>query len=184
MLSPTSPAYRIGRRESALDRRGRPKETQCQSRRLAACATSNSSQYLAAPCSAPMRAHSSDENAIIADGTDGFKATSPIFATRIREKSKVKALVLVDIQNDFLSGGALPVPAGHEVIPVANRLMPRYELVVATQDWHPPNHHSFARHHGRKSGDVIEVDGLTLVLWPDHCVQGTPGAAFPNDLRT
>jgi nicotinamidase/pyrazinamidase len=89
----------------------------------------------------------------------------------------VKALLLVDIQNDFIPGGALAVPRGDEVIAAANRLMPDYELVVATQDWHPPDHLSFAsRHAGKQVGDVIELDGLEQILWPDHCAQGSRGA--------
>jgi nicotinamidase/pyrazinamidase len=97
----------------------------------------------------------------------------------------MKALILVDIQNDFLPGGALAVPNGDAVVPVANRLMPDYDLVVATQDWHPADHQSFASQHaGRSVGDVITVDGLDQLLWPDHCVQGTPGAEFPAALNT
>jgi nicotinamidase/pyrazinamidase len=91
----------------------------------------------------------------------------------------VNALILVDIQNDFLPGGALPVPRGDEVIAVANRLSPRFDLVVATQDWHPPNHGSFAASHpGKKVGDVIDLHSLRQVLWPVHCVQGSRGAEF------
>jgi len=91
----------------------------------------------------------------------------------------MKALVLVDLQNDFLPGGALAVPRGDEVIPIANRLQPRFGLVVATQDWHPPGHGSFASTRpGRKPGELAELAGLPQVLWPDHCVQGTAGAAF------
>jgi nicotinamidase/pyrazinamidase len=90
-----------------------------------------------------------------------------------------RALILVDIQNDFVPGGALAVPRGDEVVPVANRVQPRFELVVATQDWHPPGHGSFAsRHPGHRPGDVIDLAGLRQVLWPDHCVQGSPGADF------
>jgi nicotinamidase/pyrazinamidase len=86
------------------------------------------------------------------------------------------ALILVDIQNDFLSGGALAVPAGDAVIPVANRLIPRFDLVVATQDWHPAEHSSFAENHpGKSPGDVIALHGQPQVLWPAHCVQGTSG---------
>jgi nicotinamidase/pyrazinamidase len=89
----------------------------------------------------------------------------------------MKALLLVDIQNDFLPGGALAVRAGHEVIDVANKLLPRYELVVATQDWHPADHRSFASQHaGRQVGDLIELRGQPQILWPDHCVQETHGA--------
>ena len=95
----------------------------------------------------------------------------------------MKALVLVDIQNDFLPGGALAVPRGNEVVPIANRLQPRFGLVVATQDWHPPGHGSFASTRpGRKPGEVAELAGLPQVLWPDQCVQGTTGAAFAPGL--
>ncbi len=86
-------------------------------------------------------------------------------------------LILVDLQNDFVPGGALPVPEGHEVVPVANRLLRRFDHVVATQDWHPPDHSSFAANHpGANAGDVIQLDGAAQVLWPVHCVQETPGA--------
>ena len=96
----------------------------------------------------------------------------------------MKALILVDIQNDFLPGGALGVPRGDEVVPVANRLQPRFGLVVATQDWHPKGHGSFASTRpGRKPGEVAELGGLPQVLWPDHCVQGTTGAAFAPGLE-
>lgn len=94
------------------------------------------------------------------------------------------ALLLIDIQNDFLPGGALAVNKGDRVIPVANRLMPGYPLVVATQDWHPAAHRSFASQHPAKQvGDVIELKGLTQVLWPDHCIQGTDGAQFAPGLN-
>jgi len=94
------------------------------------------------------------------------------------------ALVLVDIQNDFLSGGALAVPRGDEVVEVTNRLVDQFELVVATRDWHPANHGSFAsQHEGSQIGDVIDLNGLEQILWPDHCVQDTPGAAFAAGLR-
>jgi len=95
----------------------------------------------------------------------------------------MNALIVTDIQNDFLPGGALAVPRGDEVVPVANRLMDRFELVVATQDWHPADHGSFAANHpGRNIGDVIDLNGLQQVLWPVHCVQGTPGAELSPDL--
>ena len=91
----------------------------------------------------------------------------------------MNALILVDLQNDFCPGGALPVPDGDRVIPVVNRLTPRFDLVVATQDWHPPDHGSFAANHpGRNVDDVIELGGLPQVLWPVHCLQNTPGAEF------
>ncbi|REK11971.1 MAG: bifunctional nicotinamidase/pyrazinamidase [Planctomycetota bacterium] len=96
----------------------------------------------------------------------------------------MKALILVDIQNDFLPGGALAVPNGDAVVAVANRRMPAYELVVATQDWHPADHQSFASQHaGRSVGEVITVDGLEQILWPDHCVQGSPGAELAAELH-
>ncbi len=97
----------------------------------------------------------------------------------------MKTLILIDIQNDFLPGGALAVPSGDHVIPVINRLQPQFELVVATQDWHPPDHGSFAANHpGRQVGDVIDLDGLQQILWPVHCVQNTHGAELAADLNT
>ena len=87
------------------------------------------------------------------------------------------ALILVDLQNDFMPGGALPTRGGDEVVAPANRLQEQFELVVATQDWHPADHKSFASNHpGKKPGDVIDLGGLPQILWPDHCVQGSTGA--------
>jgi nicotinamidase/pyrazinamidase len=89
----------------------------------------------------------------------------------------MNTLIIVDVQNDFCPGGALPVPEGDHIIPLINRLEPRFDLVVATQDWHPANHGSFAANHpGKKVGDVIALGGLPQILWPVHCVQNTPGA--------
>lgn len=97
----------------------------------------------------------------------------------------MKALILVDIQNDFLPGGALAVPHGDEVIPVANRLQPCFELLIATKDWHPPDHGSFAANHpGHEPGEVVELDGLDQILWPVHCVQDTEGAELAAALET
>ena len=97
----------------------------------------------------------------------------------------MRALILVDLQNDFLPTGALPVPRGDEVIPVADRLLAKFDLVVATQDWHPPTHGSFASNQpGHKPGELIDLHGLTQVLWPEHCVQGTPGAEFVKGIDT
>lgn len=91
----------------------------------------------------------------------------------------MKALILVDVQNDFIPGGALAVPGGDQIIPVVNRLLPRFDLVVATQDWHPADHGSFAANHpGKNPGDVIDLGGLPQILWPIHCVQNTAGAEF------
>jgi nicotinamidase/pyrazinamidase len=96
----------------------------------------------------------------------------------------MKALILVDIQNDFLPGGALAVPDGDKVIPVANRLQPAFALVVATQDWHPENHGSFAASHpGKNVFEQIELNGLPQTLWPVHCVQGTQGAELAAQLN-
>ena len=97
----------------------------------------------------------------------------------------MRALILIDIQNDFLPGGALAVPRADAVIPVANRVQGRFDLVVATQDWHPEAHGSFARsHEGRAPGEVIDLGGLPQILWPAHCVQGTRGAALAALLDT
>jgi len=93
------------------------------------------------------------------------------------------ALIIVDVQNDFLPGGPLAVPGGDAVVPVINRLVDRFDLVVATQDWHPPGHGSFAANHrGKRPGDVIDLHGLPQVLWPTHCVRGTPGAELAAGL--
>ncbi|MBI5818169.1 MAG: bifunctional nicotinamidase/pyrazinamidase [Verrucomicrobia bacterium] len=95
----------------------------------------------------------------------------------------MKALIVVDIQNDFLPGGALAVPGGDAVIPVVNRLQPAFPLVVATQDWHPADHGSFAASHaGKKVFEQIELNGLAQTLWPVHCVQHTQGAALAGTL--
>ena len=95
-----------------------------------------------------------------------------------------QALLLVDIQYDFLPGGSLAVPDGDAVVPVANALMPAFDTVVATQDWHPPGHGSFASEHpGRRPFEVAELDGLAQILWPDHCLQGSRGAQLHEDLE-
>lgn len=91
----------------------------------------------------------------------------------------MNALLLVDLQNDFLPGGALAVAHGDEVIAVANRLSPAFPVVIATQDWHPANHLSFAANHaGKHPGDHIDLAGLPQILWPVHCVQETHGSAL------
>src|SRR5688500_629493 len=98
----------------------------------------------------------------------------------------MKALILVDLQNDFCSGGALAVPEGNAVVPLANALMKTkaFDLVVATQDWHPANHGSFAANHpGKNVFEMIDLAGLPQVLWPVHCVQNTPGAEFVSALN-
>lgn len=97
----------------------------------------------------------------------------------------MNALIVVDIQNDFLPEGALAVPNGDQVVQVANRLMTLFDLVVATQDWHPAGHKSFASSHAdRAIGDVIKLGDADQILWPDHCVQNTLGAQFAEGLDT
>lgn len=97
----------------------------------------------------------------------------------------MKALLIVDIQNDFCPGGALAVPEGDRIIPVVNRLSQEFDAVLQTQDWHPAGHSSFASSHsGKNPYDTIELGYGTQVLWPDHCVQGTKGAEFHPDLET
>ena len=97
----------------------------------------------------------------------------------------MNAFLVVDVQNDFLPGGALAVPDGDQVIPIVNRLVECFALVLATQDWHPANHGSFAANHpNRRPGEMIDLNGIRQILWPVHCVQGSPGAAFSAQLRT
>jgi nicotinamidase/pyrazinamidase len=97
----------------------------------------------------------------------------------------MKALILIDIQNDFIPGGSLKVPGGDEIIPVANNLQKKFDLVLATQDWHPKNHMSFASNHkGKEPFEMIELDGMDQILWPDHCVQNSKGAEFHPELQT
>ena len=92
-------------------------------------------------------------------------------------------LLLIDLQNDFLPGGALAVPGGDQVISVANEMIRDFDIVIASQDWHPSNHGSFvSQHPDRKVGDTFLWNGASQVVWPDHCVQGTYGAAFPSEL--
>lgn len=94
-----------------------------------------------------------------------------------------QALILVDLQNDFCQFGALEVKDGDAVVPIANALIPHFSTVVATQDWHPANHGSFAANHPwRKPGQLIQLHGLPQVLWPIHCVQESFGARFVNAL--
>jgi nicotinamidase/pyrazinamidase len=98
----------------------------------------------------------------------------------------MKALLLIDIQNGFCPGGNLPVAHGDEIVPVANQLIEDggYDVIVASQDWHPQNHGSFASQHpGAKPFDMGELSGKPQVMWPDHCVQGTPDAEFHPDLN-
>ncbi|MHB1220582.1 MAG: bifunctional nicotinamidase/pyrazinamidase [Gammaproteobacteria bacterium] len=94
-----------------------------------------------------------------------------------------RALVLVDLQNDFCPGGKLPVEDGDKVIPLANQLQPKFELVVATQDWHPKDHMSFASNHDNaKIGETLMINNMPQIMWPAHCIRQTHGAAFHIDL--
>ena len=94
------------------------------------------------------------------------------------------ALIVVDVQNDFLPGGSLAVPGGDEVVPAVNALAERYQVVVVTQDWHVPGHLSFASAHaGRRPFDTVEMPYGPQVLWPDHCVQGSTGAELAPGLE-
>ncbi|MBX3709266.1 MAG: bifunctional nicotinamidase/pyrazinamidase [Gammaproteobacteria bacterium] len=96
-----------------------------------------------------------------------------------------KALIMVDLQNDFCKGGSLAVPGGDEVIPLANELQAYFDLIIATQDWHPHDHTSFAANHPDKGvGDTIIIDGVPQILWPSHCEQSSRGAEFHPGLET
>ena len=97
----------------------------------------------------------------------------------------MKALLIVDIQNDFCEGGALEVPGGSTIVPTVNKLIESFDTIIQTQDWHPSGHASFASSHdGKEPYDTIKMDYGTQVLWPDHCVQGSKGAEFHPDLNT
>lgn len=97
-----------------------------------------------------------------------------------------KALIIVDVQNDFCTGGALEVPNANEIIPYINTLVNSgcFSQIILTQDWHPAHHKSFASNNNREIGDIVEINGLAQFMWPDHCVQETFGAAFHKDLDT
>jgi nicotinamidase/pyrazinamidase len=91
----------------------------------------------------------------------------------------MRALILVDLQNDFMPGGALAIPDGHRVIPLINEIIYYpFDLVIASKDWHPADHSSFADTHGKQPGEHMQLAGLEQILWPTHCVQGTQGAEF------
>lgn len=94
----------------------------------------------------------------------------------------MKALLVIDVQNDFCPGGNLAVPKGDQIIPGVNEFMKKFDLVVASQDWHPERHGSFASVHAKVPGEVITLNELEQVLWPDHCIQGSFGAQFHKDL--
>jgi nicotinamidase/pyrazinamidase len=95
----------------------------------------------------------------------------------MEKRSGYSVLLLIDVQNDFCPGGSLAVDEGDSIVPVINKILPLFSRVIATQDWHPPDHVSFASTHpGRKPLEVVDAGGIHQVLWPDHCVQGTRGA--------
>src|SRR5271170_5691563 len=97
----------------------------------------------------------------------------------------MKTLIIIDVQNDFMPEGSLPVPKGDAIIPVINRLQNKFDLVVATQDWHPKNHASFvSQHPGKKPFEKVRLGQTEQTLWPDHCVQKSPGAEFHPELET
>jgi nicotinamidase/pyrazinamidase len=96
----------------------------------------------------------------------------------------MKALIIVDVQNDFIPGGALAVHEGDQIVPVINQIQEDFDFIVATQDWHPADHGSFAANHiGKNIGDFIDLNGVQQILWPVHCVQGSFGADFHADLK-
>jgi nicotinamidase/pyrazinamidase len=96
-----------------------------------------------------------------------------------------RAFIVADVQYDFMPDGALPVQGGYDVVPIINDLMDHFELVVGLQDWHPEDHCSFASNHeGKAPGEVVEVEGIDQILWPDHCVQETRGAEFVDELAS
>lgn len=96
-----------------------------------------------------------------------------------------QALIIIDVQNDFCPGGTLAVTGGHDIVGPINAMIPDFEAVILTQDWHPADHSSFASMHAdKKPYDLVQMPYGPQVLWPDHCVQGTKGAEFHADLRT
>lgn len=95
----------------------------------------------------------------------------------------MKTLIITDVQHDFMPGGALGVPGANDIIAKINELIPRFDHVFATLDWHPKNHISFASTHHKKIGEVIKIGKIEQILWPVHCVQNTHGADFPKELH-
>lgn len=95
----------------------------------------------------------------------------------------MKTLIITDVQHDFLPGGSLGIPGGEAIIPIINRIMPKFDHVFATQDWHPRHHVSFASVHHKKVGEIIQVGDTAQILWPDHCIQNTHGAELAKGLH-
>ena len=97
----------------------------------------------------------------------------------------MKTLVIIDVQNDFMPGGPLAVAEGNMIVPVINSILGNFDLVVATQDWHPQGHKSFASNHpGKVHYDIIDLNGVQQTLWPDHCLQGSQGADLHKDMES
>ncbi|WP_405611205.1 bifunctional nicotinamidase/pyrazinamidase [Polaribacter sp. Asnod1-A03] len=97
----------------------------------------------------------------------------------------MKTLLIIDVQNDFMPNGSLPVSKGDKIVPIINKILDKFDLIVATQDWHPINHVSFAKNHkGKSNFDEIELHGKSQTLWPNHCVQNTKGSEFHPELNT
>lgn len=95
----------------------------------------------------------------------------------------MKTLIITDVQHDFLPGGALGVKGGDAIIPIINRIIPQFDHVFATQDWHPLHHVSFASTHKKRVGEVIQIGGVEQILWPDHCIHNTHGAGLAVGLQ-
>lgn len=94
----------------------------------------------------------------------------------------MKTLLIVDLQNDFVEGGALPVEGGRAIVPLINKLIPEFDTVVASLDYHPDGHVSFAESHGKNVGDTVESEGVSQILWPTHCVAGSFGSELVEEL--
>jgi nicotinamidase/pyrazinamidase len=96
----------------------------------------------------------------------------------------MKALLVVDVENDFMPGGALGISGADQIIPVINRIIPHFTLVLAAKDWHPEGHQSFAENHpGKKPGDIVTIHGIQQILWPAHCIRETRGSEFAPGLK-
>lgn len=126
-----------------------------------------------------------DRRSLVA-GATVLVASGPVSSARTEDRPMIDArtcLIVVDVQNDFCPDGALPVADGHKVVPVINAIAPRFANVILTQDWHPAGHKSFASSHsGKKPFDMIDMPYGPQVLWPDHCIWNSWGAAFRHDL--
>jgi nicotinamidase/pyrazinamidase len=121
--------------------------------------------------------------AALGAGLSGLAGAATAFATATIKPDAKSALLVIDVQNCFVTGGTLPVKGGEEVVPIINAIAPAFENVIVTQDWHTPGHISFASAHaGKKPFESVQLGYGNQVLWPDHCIQGTPDAALLKDL--